>query len=181
MPSPGYPPLAASAVEITLDSGATYRFGGEPISVRGAGVSVSIGTSGVAPATLDAEQLSRHFLVADGATLTLRNLIITGGYEPGVAQGGSIIVSGEGSALRLFGVRMHGNRVDYGGFLAQHGGAIYAGVGTALNVSRSLFTNNTAGSGGGIAAVGSVLHITGTTFGARSVARPEARLRDVEH
>ena len=67
--------MGASAVEITLASGANYSFAGEPIAVRGAGVSVSIGTSGVAPAILHAEELSRHFIVSDGAMLTLRNLV----------------------------------------------------------------------------------------------------------
>lgn len=66
-------------LSLLLESGATYAFGGSPIIVSGAGVRVRISTTGAAPATLDAQRLSRHFAVLGGATLELDNLILING------------------------------------------------------------------------------------------------------
>ena len=77
-PLPPAPPAAPGELSLLLESGATYAFGGHPITVSGAGVRVRISTTGAAPATLDAQRLSRHFVVL-GATLELDNLILVNG------------------------------------------------------------------------------------------------------
>ena len=77
-PLPPAPPAAPGELTLLLESGATYAFGGEHITVSGAGVRVRISTTGADPATLDAQSLSRHFVVL-GATLELDNLILVNG------------------------------------------------------------------------------------------------------
>ena len=85
------PPSAPGELTWLLESGATYAFDGEPIKISGAGITVRISTTGAAPAILDAQHLSRHFIVV-GATLELEHLLLVNGCrrarmrEPRVAR-----------------------------------------------------------------------------------------------
>ena len=154
--------MGTSLKQLTLESGATYRFRGEPITVSGTGVSVSIGTAAAErPAILDAEGLSRHFIVRAGASLTLHNVILQHGLVSGGEDGGSVHVSGQGSSLRLFGVHVRYNTAAGAGFWDKRGGGVFAGDGAAVNVSGSTFTNNSAAFGGAVCASASVLHVSG--------------------
>lgn len=143
----------------------TYLTNGAPIAVRGSGVSVTIGTSGAAPATLDATYLSRVFEISEGASLTLRNVIVTGCYVTGGDDGGCVHVSGEGSTLRLFDIYAHGNIVEGTGFLSDRGGFVWAENGARVNATGSRFFNNTAAFGGSFCIGGSsTLHVTDCLF-----------------
>ena len=176
VPPPSAPAEAAADRELLLDSGKTYRLSGEPIIIRGAGVTVSIGTTGALPATIDAQYLSRHFIIRGGATLTLRNLHLINGYQhcgtqdctlPSSARenGGSIDVSGPGSALRLFNVILRDNMLEGGGFFcACRGGAVYVNDGAVANVTGSKLINNSAAVGGAMMAHASTIHIAGSRF-----------------
>lgn len=138
--------------------------GGQPIVISGPGVSVSITSSGAAPAILDAQYLSRHFVVSDGARLTLRNVEVVNGYMPGVIDGGGSIKVNRGSALRLYDVTMKHNRLDIANtFFNRRGGAVFAYY-AAVNISGGLFVNNTATCGGAVAGVSSTVHVSGTTY-----------------
>ena len=184
-PPPTYPPESAG-YEYLLDSGTVYHLGGDPIVVAGPGVTVLIGTTGIAPATLDAQSLSRHFIVAGGATLTLQNVVLINGRASGGDDGGSVHVSGAGSAARLFGVHVRDCNVDPNPsgdqIWSSRGGAAYVGDGGTLNLTSSTFTNNTASFGGSVLANAGTVHVDGCTFrlnrayrgGCLVVARPRA-------
>ena len=136
---------------------------------------VSFTTSGVAPATLDAEHLSRHFVVANGARLYLHNLILTGGFVSGGADGGSVHVSGIGSALVLLGVLLRDNMVAGEGFFDTRGGCVFAEDGSMVNATGCQFDNVTAGFGGAICVTAATFYVRGCTF-ARNRARRGASL-----
>ena len=178
------PPESSTAAELVLESGMTYPLS-EPLVVRGEGIEVSIVTSGSAPAILDGQHLSKHFIVTDGARLTLRNLHLVNGYQPCgmppgypfgsdcsdsravVANGGSIDVRGQGTVLRLFGVHVKHNLIEGDGFFcACRGGGVHAIDGAVVNISGATFLNNTAtlGHGGCLMAANSAFHVTGSTF-----------------
>ena len=138
--------------------------GGTPIIVRGTGVTVTIGTSGIAPATLDAERLSRHFLVSAGAVLTLRNIVLRNGFVEGPEDGGCVHVSGTGSAVRLLDVQVRDSEVDGSGFLDSRGGGIFASDGGTVNASSCEFRNLTAAFGGAVCMNAGFLNLGGCSI-----------------
>jgi hypothetical protein len=97
------------------------------------------------PATINGDNLSRIFEVAAGASVTLSNLVITGGMV--VDHGGGILVD-SGAALTVSGCTVSGNQAGNLGSFPGGGGIENDGT---LTVTGSIVTGNTAtGFGGGI-------------------------------
>jgi hypothetical protein len=143
------------------------------------------------PATISGDHLSRLFEVAAGASVTLSNLVLTGGMV--VDNGGGILVD-PGAALTVSGCTVSGNQagigngnggVTAGGGIENGGtltvtGSIVSGnsanwfgggidnYGTAT-VSNSTLSGNSAIHGGGIFS-GSMLTVSGCTLSGNSAA-----------
>ena len=81
------------------------------------------GGKGQAQATLDAGGASRHFLVASGGTLTLRDVTLEGGRA--LLSGGGSVLLMPGARLSASGVSFTGNRavLGSGGAIASRGAA----------------------------------------------------------
>jgi predicted outer membrane repeat protein len=126
--------------------------------------------AGQPPVTISGGGVSRIFEVAGGASVTLSNVIITGGN--GVADnpagnasqdgyGGAILVDA-GAALAVSGSTLSGNSAG------QYGGGIFSG-GT-LTVSGTTLSGNTASAaaGGGIYNYFGTLTVSGSTLSGNS-------------
>ncbi len=131
---------------ITLAATATYR-----LSLAGAGEDanatgdldvtgrVIIHGNG---ATIDAGALDRAFDVRPGGSLTLVDVVLTGGSPPAGESGGAVRSAG---SLEISGSRVTGNAVS--GAAASGGGVVNAGG--SLLVERSTLNNNSAERAGG--------------------------------
>ena len=96
-PPPALPPLGAAPFAFWLTPGAILELGGEEIVVSGANVTISSDGEG---ATIDAQQLSRCFILEGGARLELSKIHLRNGFADS-SNGGAICVR-PGCALRLF-------------------------------------------------------------------------------
>jgi len=123
---------------------------------------VTIKSVGKAPTTISGGNLSRIFEVAPGASVTLSNLLITGGNglagnPAGVTRnrGGALLVD-PGAALTISDCTLTGNSIAFGGSDGNPaGGAVY-NAGT-LTVIASTVTNNFAiFAGGGLCNIASM-------------------------
>ena len=105
-PSPPAPPGVPSDSRVVVLSGRIF-LGGEPLVVRG----IDLTLEGVGPegATLDAEGMSRAIEVADGASLTLRDIHVVNGLansssgasDGSSGSGGGLLIHGAGSSLLM--------------------------------------------------------------------------------
>ena len=119
--------------------------------------------------TIDGIKKYRIFTIAEGITVTIRNLTLINGYAD---MGGAIFTSAKD--LTISACNFIGNDPIYGGAMyinqgsvtvneessfenntADQGGAIYVGEGTELTVNGATFKNNTATQGGGAIVVDS--------------------------
>ncbi|MGA7397359.1 MAG: choice-of-anchor Q domain-containing protein [Solirubrobacterales bacterium] len=117
--------------------------------------SVTIEPSGPSEKVIvDGNGLDRVFDQLGTSTLQIKNLTVTGGQTPVVADGGGIRNGGAGT-LTLDGVTLNDNQATVSG----GGLAVYA---SATIVNSTISDNRSAGDGGGIYAAG------GTTLTARS-------------
>ena len=118
----------------TIDNGAN----GLPtimtsLTINGNGSTLSRTLGNVAP-------FFRFIEVESTGSLTISNLMFTGG-NPGAAEGGGAIIDFSTGALSVDRGTFSGNTAG------DSGGAIVKNGGTSLTVSNSTFTNNHAGSG----------------------------------
>jgi hypothetical protein len=126
----------------------------------------------------------RLFDVAAGASLTLQNLTLQGGYgsyggaiyNQGAADLNNVIVQGN-SALLAGGIFSSGSLTLEGGTNVQNnsamnGGGVYVAGGTATLKGGTKVQNNyaSAGAGGGMVVIGGTVTVTNATFTA-NVAR----------
>jgi hypothetical protein len=130
---------------------------------------------GTAQLTISANDASRTFEVAQGATATLSGLTITRGF--GVTYGGGILNNG---TLTVSNILVSNNGAIYGSGICNlggtltvsnttlsgnyatgfSGGGIYNGGAGAVTVSNSTLSNNQARYGGGIYNAGGTLTLT---------------------
>jgi hypothetical protein len=121
--------------------------------------------AGAPPVTINAQNLSRVFEVASGASITMVNLVITGGnaYSPGGLSnsvGGGILVDA-GASLALSGCAVSGNGT---GSLSVYDGGGIANAGT-VTITDSDVSNNFATVGGGISNSGTIMISHSTVSG----------------
>ncbi len=108
--------------------------------------------------TIDARKVDRIFDVADGATLTLRNVKLTGGAPKATESGGAVLVAG---TLKAKKVSMVGNTVR--GELAS-GGAIFNDGGKVVVVKSRLAGNDAVRAGGAIEALEGTTVVRGSAL-----------------
>ncbi len=113
--------------------------------------------AGAPPVTISGGNLSRIFEVATGASVTLSNLVITGG-KAGLGQGGGIDNFG---TVTLTGCTVSGNSADFGGGIFNVGGTLAVENGSSI-------TGNAApvGSGADVYSLGVVYLDSSSTIGA---------------
>ncbi|MBT4384572.1 cadherin-like domain-containing protein [Candidatus Peregrinibacteria bacterium] len=106
---------------------------------------------------ISGDDLTRLFVIGDGATVTFDNFTIANGYN--AENGGGIYVE-EGSDLDLVDMLIDTNHADL------DGGAIYVTTDSNLNVYGSQFSNNYAeeGHGGAVYIYGGSLDILDSRF-----------------
>ncbi|MBL9115081.1 MAG: hypothetical protein JNJ83_08735 [Verrucomicrobiaceae bacterium] len=127
--------------------------------------SVTIDASSLAGGmTISGNNATRHFTVNSGQTVTLKNLILTGGSTPSASNGGAILNNG---TLTVQGCTLHGNTATAGGAAifnsatltvststlsnntaTGNGGAIQTAVGTTTTLAQCTLTGNSCGTGG---------------------------------
>lgn len=151
-----------------LDGSVTKTGGGSvPHVVIGAsgatldGVTVQGGVGGSA----DPNGTSGGGLLADGASLTLRNCVFTqnhaGSTSGPTGYGGALAVLNGGS-VTVDSCTFDDNSASYGG------GAIFADAGSTITVTQSRFTHNTANGGMGGGGNGGAIELWGTSGGSIS-------------
>ena len=169
--------VGAEAVSVLIAPGASL--GG---NAGGNGVVVSRGRElivegeGAEASALEAHGLARHFLVEDGATLTLRGLTLRGGRS--LLSGGGSVLALPGSALRVADAKFDANRALMGS-----GGAI-AARGAAVSLARVTLTSNEATWRGGALSLSSLAFVDdeaapGFASARAALGQAEASLDDV--
>jgi predicted outer membrane repeat protein len=146
---------------------------------------------GAAQLTVNANDASRVFEVAQGATVTLSGLTITrgwgaanGGYGGGILNNGTLSVVN--STVTNNGAIYGAGICNLGGTLTVSnstlsanyatglsGGGIYNAGGGLVTVSNSTFSNNQARDGGGIYNTGGTLTLTNHTTLSENLALPD--------
>jgi hypothetical protein len=138
-------------------------------------VSQNLTIDGDSRITLDPEG-SRVLRVGSGATLTIRDITLSGGIAP---QGGLIHV-GDGAALIAEGLTAQGSEAT--GDAADMGGGAISVDGGEATISGSTFTNNrasgTSGSGGAIINKGGTLTVTNSAFSDNTSNRAGGAIED---
>lgn len=113
--------------------------------------------------TLSGSNSTRVFWVAESVGLTLKNLTVKDGREPGPnGEGGGIF--GNDKNLIVVQNAIFTNNDGTGGDQLNGGGAIFSGSYSTLNISDSLFEKNKGINGGAINNLLSELTIENTTF-----------------
>ena len=142
-------------------NGGTIVLGGSHLEIDS---EVTIQGPGSTELTIDGDQASRIFYLADGANLTvdISGLRLTGGSSSG--NGGGLYV-GTSNTVTV-------SDTTFDGITASgHGGAVYTN-GPLLTLTDCTFTNNTATAswGGAVYALGN-LHVGGCTFDGNQASR----------
>ena len=139
-----------SAVTVHLGAG-HYTLGGLLLVPRGVLTIIGAGENST---IIDGAGVDRVFDVASGATLTLRQLTLTGGSS-----------AVEGGAVRAYGATVNLDMVTISASTAAgDGGALFA-AGSTVNLTNSTFSGDTGLSGGAVATLDGSTTITGCTFG----------------
>lgn len=112
--------------------------------------------------TIDARGVDRIFDVAEGVTLVLRNVKLTGGAPAATESGGAVRVAGTLKAKR---VTLTKNKVE--GELAS-GGAVFNDGGTVVLQKSRLSGNEAVRAGGGIEALGGRTVVRGSALAKNS-------------
>ncbi|MDB9534945.1 Calx-beta domain-containing protein, partial [Dolichospermum planctonicum CS-1226] len=124
------------------------------------GTNVTIRTAGNDIATISGgSSAERVFNIADGGTLTLEKVIVSGGYADYFEDGAGVYNAG---TLNLFGSIIANNTTFSLVYSKQNGGGIY-NTGTASIVNSTIKNNKVNGDGGGIYNTG-ILSIVDSTI-----------------
>ena len=142
---------ASTPVDITVPAG-TYDVA-TPLSADG---DITVTGSGEGATTVDAQQTG-GVVNAEGGTLSLDGLTLTGGNDGGsLADGGGALYAYD-TSVSLSQVAVTGNDSDGPG----GGVSVWDG---SLDVSASSFSDNAGQQGGAVYAANSALNVSGTSF-----------------
>ncbi len=146
------------------------RAGSDPLVVTD-----DLTITGLSPdrTVVNANGLSRVFH-AEGATLTLRDLMLSGGAVSGDDGGAVLVVDGE---LTLERVAVTGNRARNGGGVMAHESAVTIRQ-SAITDNRAMAVEGQGGSGGGVHLRGGSLSIQNSTFSGNQAERGGALSND---
>ena len=146
---------ALATVESTGGGTITFDCGGSDIITFSAQktISTSVRIDGADLITLSGGDVTRHFHVLAGGSLTLERLILEDGYEDSNTDydGGSIRVD-DGGALAVLDSTLRANRAEFGGAIFVDSSI----TGISVTIERSTFVENEAtnGSGGALYIIG---------------------------